>query len=118
MPFINTIIHSKVNLSTTDEQKESIKKKIGWVVSSVLGKSEDWLLIEFVDNCDLYFQGNRALPAAFIEVRVFGGALADRMNRLEAAVSEIYETELKIEKNRIYVKCETVSRWAWSKGDF
>ena len=65
MPFINTIVHSKVSLPTTDEQKESVKKKIGRAVSGVLGKSEDWLLIEFADNCDLYFQGSRTLPAAF-----------------------------------------------------
>ncbi len=103
MPFIQ----SKVSVGMTREQKESLKTKLGQAITIFPGKSERWLMVGLEDNCDLYFQGSNAEPAAFIEVKVFGGFT-------DAALCRIYGEELGISASRIYIKYEEVERWGWN----
>lgn len=114
MPFIN----SRVSLTMTDTQKEAVKEKLGQAISIIPGKSETWLMLEFADNCDLYFQGNQTSPTAFIEVKVFGSIQKEYSEQLTQAICDIYETELNIEKNRIYVKYEETDMWGWNGKNF
>ena len=60
MPFIN----SRVSVQVTKEQEEALKEKLGKAISIIPGKSEQWLMIEFADGCNLYFQGNKKEPTA------------------------------------------------------
>ena len=82
MPFIN----SRVSVSMSQGQKESLKEKLGQAISLIPGKTEDWLMIEFADNCELYFQGTGDQPAAFLEVKVFGGFSDEAANKMTAAI--------------------------------
>lgn len=110
MPFIN----SKVTVKMTEEKKEAIKKKLGEAISLIPGKSENWLMVGFDDGYDLYFQGNKDGESAFIEVSVFGNASPSAFDALTGAICEIFESELKIPKNRIYVKYQEISNWGWN----
>ncbi|MCI8684562.1 MAG: hypothetical protein HFH50_16640 [Lachnospiraceae bacterium] len=114
MPFIN----SRVSVSMSQGQKESLKEKLGQAISLIPGKTEDWLMIEFADNCELYFQGTGDQPAAFLEVKVFGGFSDEAANKMTAAICGLYEEELQIKKDRIYVKYEEVSKWGWNGKNF
>ena len=107
MPFIS----SKVNIAMTKEQKETIRKKLGENISIIPGKTEDWLMVEIADNCDLYFRGDEKLPTAFIEVKVFGEIKDIAAGKMTEIISGIYEKELKIKQNRIYIKYEEVEKW-------
>ena len=51
MPFIN----SRISVTMTEQQKESLKEQLVEAISIIPGKSEQWLMLEFADNCDLYF---------------------------------------------------------------
>ncbi len=93
MPFIS----SKVNIAMTKEQKETIRKKLGENISIIPGKTEDWLMVEIADNCDLYFRGDE---------------------KMTEIISGIYEKELKIKQNRIYIKYEEVEKWGWNGTNF
>ena len=106
MPFIS----SKVNIAMTKEQKETIRKKLGENISIIPGKTEDWLMVEIADNCDLYFRGDEKLPTAFIEVKVFGEIKDIAAGKMTEIISGIYEKELKIKQNRIYIKYEEVEK--------
>lgn len=114
MPFIN----SKVTVKMSEEKKEAIKKKLGEAISLIPGKSENWLMVGFDDGYDLYFQGNKDGESAFIEVSVFGNASPSAFDSLTGAICEIFESELKIPKNRIYVKYQEISNWGWNGSNF
>lgn len=114
MPFIN----SRVSVPMSEGQKTSLKEKLGQAISIIPGKTKDWLMIEFADNCEMYFQGEGGQPTAFVEVKVFGSFSDEAAEKLTEAVCGLYEQELQIPKGRIYVKYEEVSKWGWNGRNF
>ena len=110
MPFIN----SKVTVKMTEEKKEAIKSRLGEAVASTIGKSESWLMVGFEDSYDLYFQGNRSEESAYIEVSIYGKASSSAFNALTGVICDIFESELSIPKNRIYVKYQEIPNWGWN----
>lgn len=54
MPFIN----SRVSVPVMARQQASVKEKLGKAISIIPGKSEKGLMVEFANDCDIYFQGN------------------------------------------------------------
>lgn len=114
MPFIN----SKVSVAMSKEKKDSVKAKLGEVISLIPGKSEGWLMVGFEDSYDLYFKGNQDGPTVFVEVKVYGSASPDVFSRLTGAICDIYQEELGIPKDRIYVKYEEVENWGWNGSNF
>lgn len=114
MPFIN----SKVSVSMTQEKKERIKQRLGEIISLIPGKSENWLMVGFEDSYDLYFKGNKDDETAFIEVKVYGGAAPEVFDKMTAAICGIFQEELGIPENRIYVKYEEVEHWGWNGANF
>jgi phenylpyruvate tautomerase PptA (4-oxalocrotonate tautomerase family) len=114
MPFIS----SKVNIVMTEEQKDTIRKRLGENISIIPGKTEDWLMVEIEDHCDLYFRGDKKQPTAFIEVKVFGEIRDTAARKMTEIVSGIYEKELGIKQNRIYIKYEEARKWGWNGTNF
>lgn len=114
MPFIN----SRVSVTMTKAQEESLKDKLGKAISIIPGKSEKWLMIEFADGCNLYFQGDNSEPAAFVEVKVFGSIPDSCLDELTGTICDIYESELQVKKERVYVKYEEVGKWGWNGSNF
>ena len=114
MPFINT----KVNTVISKESELVLKEKLGEAISIIPGKSEQWLMLGFEDNARLYFRGNGEDKMAFVEVKVFGGENKAAFNELTARICEIYNDVLGIDKDKIYVKYETISNWGWNGGNF
>lgn len=113
MPFIN----SKVSVAMTEQQKESVKAKLGRAISLIPGKSEHWLMVGFEDQYDLYFQGNQDAPTAFVEVKLFGKGSPGIFEDMTQAICGILNEELAIPENRIYVKYEEVPYWGWNGGN-
>ena len=68
MPYIST----HVSTSLPREKEISIKEKLGKAIELIPGKSEQWLMVEFRDDCRLYFRGKNDQPAAFVEVKALG----------------------------------------------
>ena len=66
----------------------------------------------------MYFQGNQDGPTAFVEVKVYGGASPDAFTKLTGEICNIYQEELGIPQNRIYVKYEAVENWGWNGSNF
>lgn len=112
------MIHSKVTVKMSDEKKETVKSLLGKAVELLPGKSEHWLMVGFADEYDLYFQGNQNGESAFVEVSLFGSASPSAYEALTQEICRIYESELGIPQNRIYVKYEEVSNWGWNGGNF
>ena len=114
MPFIN----SKVTVKMSDDKKDAVKKKLGEAITIIPGKSENWLMVGFEDEYDLYFQGNKDGESAFVEVKVFGSASSGAYNKMTSVICNILNEELGIPENRIYVKYEEVFNWGWNGSNF
>ena len=114
MPFINT----KVNVSISEEQETEIKTALGKAISCIRGKSESWLMLNFEDDCRLYFKGDKITPSAFVEVKIYGSASAEEYDNLTAKITEIISSVLNIQPGQIYVKYEEIEHWGYSGHNF
>ncbi len=113
MPFINT----KASCPITKAQEETIKTKLGEAITA-LGKSESWLMVNFEDNCRLYFRGENSATTVFVEIALFGKASDSQYDAMTSAVTDIICDELGAAPDRVYVKYEEVSTWGWNGNNF
>lgn len=113
MPFINT----KTSAEITKEQETAIKEKLGSAIR-LIGKSESWLMINFEDNCRLYFKGDNSQDIAFVEVALFGKAGNSQYDALTAEITKIISEILGINSENIYVKYEEVEHWGYNGFNF
>ena len=67
MPFI----HTKVNREITKEKEQALSRQLGEAISLLPGKSESWLMLQFEDNCRLYFKGDCGKPLALVTVKLY-----------------------------------------------
>ena len=112
MPFINT----KVNVSLSKEQEQTLKTQFGQAIS-LIGKSEPWLMLNFDDNCKLWFKGSDS-PAAIAEVSLYGKASPSAYDALTARLTDILAAVLNIAPNRIYVKYSEIEYWGLGGSNF
>lgn len=113
MPYIQT----RTNIAVSEEKEAAVKEKLGEAIS-LLGKSESWLMVEFEENCHLYFRGEKASPLAFVDIRLFGKAGRDAYAKMTARVTEIIEEELSIPGDSIYVQYQEVDHWGYNGNNF
>lgn len=113
MPFINT----KYSGNITNEQEQSIKSALGEAVS-VIGKSENWLMVGFEPNCPLYFKGEKSEKIAFVEVSTFGSASRSSYEQLTGQICKILGENLGVPADKVYVKYSPADNWGWNGGNF
>lgn len=113
MPFID----SKVSTALTAEKQENIKSRLGQAIG-IMGKSENFLMIGFEDRYELYMGGQKLEQGAFISVRVMGQVDAAASDRMTAEICKIYQEELGIPKQNIYVAYFGTSNWGWNGSNF
>ena len=108
MPFID----SKITLQISKEKEESIKQKLGQAVS-ILGKSEGFLMVGFDDEYTLYMGGKELEKGAFVSVKLFGNASSSAYEKMTGEICKIYEEELGILGNAVYVTYAGVNDWGF-----
>lgn len=114
MPYIN----SKVTVNLSNEKINILKDKLGKIICDIPGKSENFLMVGFEDNYNLYFRGERLEYGAFIEVKIFGKTSKESLNIMTKHLCELFEEELTIPGDSIYVKYEEVDNWGWNGSNF
>ena len=113
MPFID----SKITLPVSPEKREKIKSELGTAIS-IVNKPESFLMIGFEDNYDLYMGGKKLDRGAYVAVSLFGNASSEAYNKMTAEICRIYEEELEIPANAVYVTYHGVSDWGWNGQNF
>lgn len=113
MPFIKT----KTSVEISKQKEEAIKTKLGTAIIK-LGKGEAWLMLEFEDNCRLWFRGGNAEKLAMVEISLFGKASEDQYDNMTKAVCDILSEELGIPGEDVYVKYEEVEHWGYNGFNF
>ena len=114
MPLIDT----KLNVALSREKEEILKRRLGEAISLFPGKSEYWLMLTFSDNCRMWFRGYDNFPIAMVEVKLFGSAEAALCNRMTATVCKLFEEELGISPDHVYVNYTFSDTWGWNGENF
>ncbi|MBR1584596.1 MAG: hypothetical protein IJ662_03550 [Clostridia bacterium] len=109
MPFI----HTKVNRPIDQNQEKKLAKELGRAIT-LLGKSEQWLMLQFDDNCRLYFKGDSQKPLAFVNVKLLGQAGKEKYNSLTGEITRILSETLSIAPDGIYVEYDETDHWGWN----
>ena len=113
MPLINT----KTTQAISDQTEQKLKSDLGRAIECIKGKSESWLMLAFEPNQKMWFQGS-AEPAAIVQVDIFGSASDQEYQALTQQICAIFQAELQIPQNRIYVKYAEYKHWGWNGGNF
>lgn len=114
MPYIRTTVSKEL----TPENIESIKAKLGQAIALIPGKTESWLMLAFEDKMNMYFKGDCSEDYAYVEVSLFGTTSDAAYDRLTAAISEIINEELGIDRANVYIKYEETNHWGWNGTNF
>ena len=113
MPYIET----KLSTGLTKEKELVLKTALGKLIESFPGKTESWLMLDFTDNCRMYFKGSDE-PCAMVTISIFGKGSPAAFEKMTAGVCELLAKETGISPDRIYVKYEEVSHWGWNGQNF
>lgn len=114
MPFI----HARVNRPIDQETEKELSQALGRAISLIPGKSEGWLMLQFEDNCRLYFKGDSRKPLAFVNVKLFGSADEAAYARLTAEITRLLDETLHIAPDGVYVQYEETRHWGWNGANF
>ena len=112
MPYINTITSVGIN----GRKQQIIKDRMGKAIELIPGKSEDWLMLSFRDNVDMFFKGEDD-PCAVCQVKLYGSAQEEDYAALTEALTDILYEELAIPMERIYITYEEIGTWGWNGGN-
>lgn len=107
MPYISV----KTNVALKSDKILEIKSLLGKAMS-IIGKSEQWLMVSIEDGYALWFSGTDE-PAAIAEVSQFGFASASVYNQLTAEVTKIISSATGVVPERIYVKYDEIKYWGF-----
>lgn len=113
MPMIN----SKITVSVPQEKRDLLKSELGKAVA-VLGKSENYLMLGFEDNYDLYFGGKKLDKGAFVSVQLLGSVNSEAASKMTDRICKIYSDILGIPGEGIYVTYQGFKDWGWNGSNF
>ena len=107
-----------LNISTNKEIKNEqlLLSKSSEFISSLLNKSENFVMIKLTDSLPMYFSGNDD-PCCFIELKSIGSLIPSEISQ---PICEFFSAELQIPKERIFIFFQDIdsSMWAWNGKTF
>ena len=107
-----------LNISTNKEIKNDqlLLSKSSEFISSLLNKSENFVMVKLTDSLKMYFSGTDE-SCCFIEIKSIGSFDTSRISK---PICEFFAKELDISKERIYVFYQNIdpSMWAWNSRTF
>jgi len=113
MPYIQT----RTNTEIPKEKEISIKEKIGKAIT-LLGKTENWLMVEFVPSCDMFFKGDNTTSIAYVDIKLYGRCESSAYNNMTKEITTILNEELNISPDNIYISYSEFTNWGWNGNNF
>lgn len=114
MPFIET----KVNVKISEDQEKRLKAGLADAIACFPGKSETWLMLQFEDQCRMYFKGEKEKPMAFLAVDIMGKIDPPSSAKMTAKICDLMQEVLSIDPSCVYVKYTGIENWGWNGGNF
>jgi hypothetical protein len=110
MPTIEVTTSTKLSL----EQRVAIKTELGKAIELIPGKTEQWLMVLFKDQTEIYFHGEQNSDSAYVSVGIRGKASREDFGRLGERITEILTAQTKLSADRIYVSYSEFENFSWS----
>ena len=109
MPFINT----KTTVTLSNSKKDALTTEISNITRECLGKGENWIMTGYEDNASLSFRKSTE-DIAYVEVKTFGTPSPAGASQMTAKLSSLFERELSISPDRIYIAYFPTDKWGWN----
>ena len=113
MPYI----HTQMSLPLSKEGEDKLTRAFGEAVT-LLGKSENWLMLRFEDGCRMAFRGKNDAPMCFIGVSMYGNSSSEAADRMTAALTRAVHEETGIQPDHVYVRYMSTEAWGWNGSNF
>lgn len=113
MPYIQL----RTSKEITREKEKLIKERLGESIE-LIGKTEEWLMVEFVSNAHLYFRGEENISGAYVEVKIFGTCDNRCYQEFTKQVCQILNEELGLKPENIYISYGEYHNWGWNGSNF
>jgi len=108
----------QTNQSMDDSQRRKLIQQSSTLVSGILGKSENYVMVAIQSSVPMVFAGNDQ-PLAFLQLKSLGLSESST-TEYSKALCELMNQELDINPNRIYIEFCSPDRhmWGWNKQTF
>ena len=107
-----------LNISTNKNFKNEseLLAKSSDFISSILNKSENFVMIKLSHSLHMYFAGTKEY-CCFIEIKSIGLLNPSKISK---PICEFFSNEMEIPANRIYIFFQDVDShmWAWNNKTF
>ena len=112
------LLQIQTNQSLDDNQQASLLKKSSAEVARLLGKPEQYVMVNIQHNPAMLFGGSNE-PLAYLELKSIG-LPESKTTELSAALADLLSEELGLSANRIYIEFADAPRsmWGWNGGTF
>ena len=114
MPFIETKTSKEISI----DAEAKMRRELGSAIEIFKGKSEAWLMLNFVGGARMSFRGESEPECAIISVELLGKASDKEYDAFTAAVTDIASETLGISPDRIYVKYTEYAHWGYNGENF
>lgn len=112
MPYIDM----KVTSPLDDALKVKLKDGLGRIITLIPGKTEAVTMIHLAGNADLYLDGKRLCPGAYVEVKTFGETAREHKEAVTVALFELLDTLLAIPADAVYITYYGQQEWGCNGG--
>ncbi len=113
MPYI----HTQASIPLSREVREQLTGDLGRA-AELLGKSENWLMLRFEENCSMAFRGKMDEKACFIGISMYGGAEKEQLDAMTERVTGCVAMRTGIPPENIYIRYLPTDTWGWNGGNF
>ena len=106
MPYISFTTSKDL----TGVERDTIRRELGFLISTIPGKSEASLMIDIMDGHDMYFGGERRV-CAYINVALYTTAPFEAKREFAGAVCEMLAREGGIPADDVYLTFSEYANW-------
>ncbi len=106
------------NLS--DTSIENLHHMGSQILSSEIGKSIKYCMVQINSGCSLSFGQDINTPSAYLEVKNIGELSANLTANISSKLTQLIEEEMGISPDRIYIEFQESERhlWGWNGATF
>ena len=108
MPYFEVQTSTRI----PEEKRPALRHELARIIELIPGKSEGSLMVQFTDNCRLWFGGAQDGPIAMVNVMLYGSASDESCEKFSQAVIPLFQRELGA--SHVYLKFEEVPHWYWN----
>ncbi len=112
------LMQLKTNVSSEQSDRNRVAARLSSVVADMLGKPEDYVMVDVVPDATLVFAGTDD-PAAFVALASLG-LDEQRTTEYSGSICELLHEELGIDPSRVYIAFSSPDRhmWGYNNGTF